>query len=371
MKKSIFLAGLALLALASCGKHEVMQNESRAIAFGTYAPKATRAADGSVLTGTNFAANATINVYAWNTGENAFAEGTTAPNFMKNDGGTGNGTVVTLSDTPATKTSSDYSPVKFWPGDEASNNLSFIGFYPSGTSAYTLTWTNAGNVVEGSITVPAASASQVDFMASDVVNDKDYSTSDGGNVPLKFHHLMSQVLVKVQTDSITDAFLNDTESGVTSVTVSALTFTNILDKGKLTTDYAGGTTTHTMTSDGATTQTYTFSPAAALDLKGTSTAAKYIPSGNAAAATGDAFILVPQTLAAGAQKVSVTYKITYDDGTDSGDQTVTKDLTTAAVSEWEQNQKIVYTFVVGLHPITFTADITADWTETTVDPITF
>lgn len=379
MKKFTILAAIAVFVFGACSKHDVKQTDTHAIGFGTYVPGSTKAATGSILSGTNFEGGAEINVYAWNTGNSAFAQSTTAPNFMNNDGVTaaGHGSVVTLSGTPASVPSSNYTPVKFWPSDEANNLLSFIGFYPAGANpGYTLTWTNTGNVVNGSITVPAASASQIDFMVSDVVNDKTYSntTAGGGtlgNVPLKFHHLMTQINVKVKTDDTTDEILDSGTSSPT-LTVSALSFTFIKDKGKLTTTYAAGSSTHTMAVDGTTTQTYVFSPSSALNLKGTSVSGseKYLPSGGTTLANpGDAFLLVPQALAAGAQKVSVTYKIEYSDGTES-EQTVTKDLYDGSVKTWGQNQKIVYTFVIGLKPITFTSDL-VDWTTVEANPFTF
>ena len=374
MKKFTIFAAIAVFVFGACSKYDVKQKDTRAIGFGTYVPTSTKAAAGSVLSGTTFAANAQINVYAWNTGASAFAQSTTAPNFMKNDGASGNSSVVTLSGTPASVPSSNYTPVKFWPSDEANNKLSFIGFYPADAApGYTLTWTTSGDVVNGSITVPAASASQIDFMVSDVVNDKTYSntTAGGGtagNVPLKFNHLMTQINVKVKTDAATDAFLG-AASNAPTLTVSALSFTTIKNKGKLTTTYNTGTSTHVMAADGATTETYVFSPSSPLNLKNTSTAAKYLPGGGATAAIGDAYLLVPQALAAGAQKVSVTYRIDYTDGTFST-QTVTKDLYDGSVKTWGQNQKIVYTFVIGLKPITFTSDL-VDWTTVEADPFNF
>lgn len=372
MKKISLLAALAVLVFGACSKYDVKQKDTRAIGFGTYVPTSTKAAAGSVLSGTNFAANAQINVYAWNTGASVYAQSTTAPNFMNNDGQSvaGHGSVVTLSASPASTPSSNYTPVKFWPSDEVNNKLSFIGFYPAGANpGYALTWTTSGDVVNGSITVPAASASQIDFMVSDVENDKVYSGTTNGNVALKFHHLMSQILVKVQTDAATDVFLN---AGGTPHTlkVSALSFTAIKNKGKLTTTYNTGASTHTMAVDGATTETYVFSPASPLDLKGTSTAAKYLPGGGGSAAIGDAYLLVPQALAAGAQKVSVTYTITYPDGTPTQTMTVTKDLYDGSVKSWGKNQKITYTFVIGLKPITFTSTLT-DWDNVNVDPFSF
>ena len=223
-------------------------------------------------------------------------------------------------------------------------------------------------MVNGSIMVPAASASQIDFMVSDVVNDKTYSntTAGGGtagNVPLKFHHLMTQINVKVKTDAATDAFLG-AASNAPTLTVSALSFTTIKNKGKLTTTYNTGTSTHVMAADGATTETYVFSPASPLNLKNTSTAAKYLPGGGATAAIGDAYLLVPQALAAGAQKVSVTYRIDYTDGPSA--QTVTKD-SYGSVKTWPEPEIIVIFNWSQAHYLHLGS---VDWT-TEADPFNF
>lgn len=372
MKKLVLIAFVAVLTLGACSKNIVPQKNDHAISFATYSPKAveqvSKAAAGSVLSGTNFAANAAINVYAWNSGNTAFAQSATAPNFMNNDGTTGS--VVTLSANPGSTPSSNYTPIKFWPTDEDNNLLSFIGFYPAGaTPGYTLNWTGAANVVNANITVPAATASQIDFMASDVVNDQKYSaTTPAGNVQLNFHHLMTQVKVLVKTDAETDAILS-AGAGAPVLTVSAIRFLDIKNKGVLTTTYSAGTTTHAMAANGETTETYVFSPATPLDLVGTSTTAKFLPSGNTTATENDAFMLVPQALVANAQQAEITYKITYADAT-FNETTVAVDLYDGSVKTWGQNKRINYTFVISLHPITFTTSL-SDWEDVNPDPFNF
>ena len=98
MKKFTIFAAIAVFVFGACSKHDVKQTDTHAIGFGTYVPGSTKAATGSILSGTNFEGGAEINVYAWNTGNSAFAQSTTAPNFMNNDGVTaaGHGSVVTL-----------------------------------------------------------------------------------------------------------------------------------------------------------------------------------------------------------------------------------------------------------------------------------
>lgn len=332
----MILAAAAALVFASCAKTEITSENSeakRAIGFGAYAGRTiTKASTDSYLKkgeSTFSATNQHIGVYAY--------MGTaTSATFMNN-------VDVTLK-TNGADPSDQYTPLKYWPKEEISDNaISFIGYYPYNATGIDVT--NFGSSKYGSFgfTVQDAVADQVDLLLADAVENQYYSTN-AGVVPFNFHHALTRVLFQMKTDI-------DYDSKGTTITVNSLNVTNLKNAGTfdIQSTYAAGSW-GSQSGD----KTYTIPvPASIL----TTTAA---PADEAA----NVFLLMPQTIGDDAM-LNITY--TIKDKATNVETVNTKSVklntiaaASGAISSWDKNQNVIYTITIGLNPILFTATV-SDW----------
>jgi len=351
MKKILF-AAVAVLALAACSKNEVYENTSdaRLIGFGTYTGIASKA-DGSLINGT--ALNANFSVYGYNTGATAFSvAAVAAPTLMSDQ-------LVTYAGGKYT-----YTPLRYWPTDEANNKLSFFAVYPTSVKMANLATAKAGNVA---FTTADAPASQIDFMVSDIAADMAYSntnTTTNGLVSLNFHHMLTKVNVKAKG-------VND-ENGTIAVTVKSVTFSGINNAGTLTPSFEAaanennGSTTFAwsgVTGD----KTYAYP----VDGAVLPTDAFAYVCGNANVNSA-ALLMVPQTISSTA-KITIVYDYTYTPKAELGQpaytitgNTISGNLSIDAMKSWFMGKNVTYTFAIGIatgsHPIEFTA-VAADWAD--------
>lgn len=355
MKKIMILAAAAALVLASCAKTEITSvNEENihAVGFGAYTPRAvdTKASTANyVAPGDNLplVANAQFKVWGWKTANNTSFTGSNGTSFFANwytvtfqDGGNTNGTANAYPD-----------GLKYWPSGDAPEWLSFAAYYPSnGTNGIT---PPAAGLGEYTFTAQSTAAAQVDFMVSDVVKDKTYDncTPTKGTVPLVFRHMLTKVVfqfAKTDVDAV--------------ITVTSASLSGINNTGKLTSSF-DGTDTSTAWSNQSGSAGYTVAvPSAAL----TTTAAT---SGSVA---NDVFLMVPQTIAADTQKLTITW--TVQSGSDAVvTNTKTIDLNDIKTSgdahiNWNKNAQVTYTITVGPKPIYFTGSV-ANWASETAGAI--
>lgn len=365
MKKFFIIAVAATLVLGACSKNLIPSNTNHEIGFKTYSATPTSKAGDSFVTGTNFsevtAANQVIGVYAYNTLAANFND-TQAPAFM-------NDVAVTLAGNGATASSS-YSPIRYWPTDEDNNKLSFFAYYPNITGNGIAKTATTG-LVDFSFTIADTKAvNDVDFMVADAVVDQAYSTNTGV-VPFVFHHQLSQVNFFVVTDE---------EDPNTVVNIKKIKVYGINTKGNVTASYASATTTTAWSSLSTPVDFTIFEGSAEL-----TTTAKQIGEGESGAyycdvANGDySYLMIPQTLG-NEVVVDVVYDVVTDGVTTTNTftgakakvlNTVTAGVPAAAITSWAKNQKINYTFVIGLHPIQFTATVETGWTPIAADEIVY
>lgn len=340
------------MVFASCSKNDQPEQKEAAIAFSSYTGRAISKADAGSFIGKGSTAlldKSKFAVYAYATGADPF-DGTNTSNVFMN-----NVEVTYAGGGADVETNYTYSPLRYWPNDEANNKLSFFATYPyggtgisgSGFGAYTFT----------AQTDPAA---MVDFIVSEVAPDQVYSTTNSGKkgvVKMKFHHALSMVKFKVNTDA-------DYATDGTVITLKSIKVAAVNTVGTVTPTFASGATTFAWSAQGTPAEFTVFSGSQALDET-----AVTVPTGTEA---DDAYLMVPQELS---DDVIVTIVYTVKTGSDAEiENTATvvlnlaKDSSGAEIDEWAMNQNTVYTFTVGLKPIKFIASV-YDWDEETISTI--
>ena len=335
--KVILFAGAAVLALAACSKNEVVETNDHAIGFSNYIPKTvTGRADATFVNGNDLVSGQEFVVYGYNQKAADFST-TLNPTFMP-------GVQVTYKggNTLATAGNNTYSPTRYWPKDEANNKLAFYAYYP--VSTYVVPTVTAG-LGSYAVTVDTNPSKNVDFLVADLVKDQAYSKTDNtGAVMLNFKHQLAKVQFLVNTN-VTDEN--------TKVTLNSLTVKDVKTTGTLTPAY--GTEFSTAWSGLAVPKDFTVY-SSAMPLSATAVIKD----------TAHTYLLVPQTLG---DEVVATVVYTYQTGKDEAvTNTVNVKLNDimsgdAAITSWEKNNYIVYTFTIGLQPIKFAATVSAWDTE--------
>lgn len=347
MNKTIIfgaLAALTVLGMSSCSKNEISSDDTQAIGFGVYSPKAVTKSNGSYVSGNELVDGQKFVVNAYNQGATDYSASTVfSANFMKSVAVTYNGGKDT-----ETASKNTYSPLRYWPKDEANNKLAFFAYYPDAVSAPTVGSTAGTLGTFNDFTVDTDSTNQVDFLVADLVKDQVYSTNSGV-VPFKFKHMLTKVQFAVKTDK--DYSGNATIS-LTSLKVKALT------KGTLTATYTttdNGPETVTEWSDQGTSAEFT--------VFGTTTALK------TKAEKSGRLLMLPQDFKTYDATIVVVYTVKTA-GSEEGAVTNTVSIKLSEfkkddkVITWDKNKSILYTLTIGLKPILFSASATS-WDDET------
>lgn len=329
--KVILFAGAAVLALAACSKNEVVETNDHAIGFSNYIPKTvTGRADATFVNGNDLVSGQEFVVYGYNQKAADFST-TLNPTFMP-------GVQVTYKggNTLETAGNNTYSPTRYWPKDESNNKLAFYAYYPVSSYIQPTVTEGLGKYV---VTVDTDPSKNVDFLVADLVKDQVYSSTNG-TVMLNFRHQLAKVQFLVNTN-VTDEN--------TKVTLKSLTVQKVKTTGTLTPAY--GEYFSTAWSGQATPKDF---PVYSSDMSLDATAViKDI---------AHTYLMVPQTLG---DEVVATVVYTYQTGNDEAvTNTVNVELNDivsgdAAITSWEKNNYIVYTFTIGLQPIKFAATVSA------------
>ena len=239
MKKTIFLAAIACVALAGCTKNEKIADNGRDVAnvplaFNPLASPATKTVYGEIPAAYNI--NEQFVAFA---GWTEAVYNTTAPTDLFPAAG-----ITCAHD--ATLYAWKPTTVYYWP---KTGYLTFEAYSPAVASTYaTHTW--AAGIGFTNFAVPATIATQYDLMISNREFDKkrgDYTITDAGHgnayddeddatykyngVNLMFNHILSSIrfLVKTKADYSTNA----------QFTLTGLTIDNAYSVG----DFAEGVTT--------------------------------------------------------------------------------------------------------------------------------
>ena len=353
MKKFFLIAAAAVVAFASCSKNDQPEQREAAIAFSSYTGRAISKADAGSFIGkgtTELISGTKFGVWAYATGANAF-DGTNTSNVFMN-----NVEVTYAGGGYNDETKYTYSPLRYWPNDEANNKLSFFAVYPYGATGLTAPANGWGAYTFTAQTDPA---DMVDFLFSEVAKDQTYSATNSGKkgvVNMKFHHALSMVKFKVNTDA-------DYATDGTVITLKSIKVAAVNTVGTFTPAVA--TPFGAWSAQGTPVEFTVFDGTKAL-----TTTAAFLPTGTEA---DDAFLMVPQTLA---DAVVATVVYTVKTGSDAEIENTAsivlntaKDASNNAITAWNMNQNTVYTFTVGLKPIKFIAEV-VDWDAETVSGIT-
>lgn len=348
MKKYFIIAAAALVALAACTKSEISTPAQKEISYNAVAGKnATKAIINTTFYAPTDPAFGIWGLYQaddWSTNHSASVWiGASASAATQITYG------VDAESTVGSEAWRNRTKVDYWP---LTGSLVFMGYSPyanvSSKAAISVTDNKATLTVTNFQTTTGSWID--DLMWSDAVeksaNDTNYD-ADGTNattyqgVPVVFHHALSQITVQAKTDKDYGA------QGYT-FTITALSVT-VDDNATLTVaDDLTNAPTVSWT-EPATDATRTVLAAASPALT-----TSYVKQ-------GDSFLVIPQTLTAGQDIISVTYKVTHN-GVDSF-ATKTISLTagdSVTLSSFAKNTKYNLNLVFSIEEIKYSPDI-IDW----------
>ncbi len=193
MKKILLSAAITVVALSSCSKNEVLQNqaENNAVTFGLYSSDATKATE---TTNTSIQTSG-FGVYGYFQ-DNADWATTNHPNFMYNqkvnyDAG-----------------SWSYTPVKYWSND-ATDKYSFFAYapYADGTIIKVKSAADATDAPVITYTMPDDFTQALDFVAGQTMNVQkgSYVTTTNSAVNLDLKHQLTRLSFEAKGSIETEA----------------------------------------------------------------------------------------------------------------------------------------------------------------------
>lgn len=326
MKTNYILAALAVVALASCSKSEIVdQNpttKDQPIAFTNYTGATTRA---TVLDATGLQTPG-FGVYVIKNSESTL--------FMDNVNPKG--------------ASWDYSDLKYWPKDEANNKLNFYFYAPhSGSTANIAApvFTSAGDKTVA-FTVNSTIADQTDFLWAAPQANLVYSGLGAEKkVNVAFNHALSRIGFTTQRDA--------EYSGVT------IKVNSVKIKGDFNTSG-----TLDLTKNTAATVWKSVTPVADTEYAPAIQNNTNITTDAVQLNTDAQYIMVvPST-----SEAKTTYTITVDYDVTSGGVTTNNVITSAAESlAFEIGKAYTFNIKIGLNAILFTAEVAAWDVQTAAD----
>lgn len=370
MKKTVFIAALAIVAMASCTKNELKVPSTGSDAVISFQPVVANATKATYLETANMDTECTeFGVFAWYGEPNLATSGSAATAYMDNvkvtyDSGKDDDT----NGSGAWKPSSTY----YWPKN---GTLSFDAYAPAKAHATSpskgsgkVSSTAANGLKIENYTV-ADLGDQYDLLYSTRTQDK--ITSTGGNndtydgVDIEFKHALSAIEVTAKTDK--------DYSG--AIKLKTITILNAYSKGTFNQNMTDATTEGTAAwSDRDIEESYVlFNNASGVALTQTALTSKTAnPISNA--------ILLPQAFShSGGNKVSIRVDYTIKHGTAELPQYYVVDLSSttghvgsdpsASLSAWEIGKRYTYNFIFSLDEVYFAPKVD-DWKDVTFDNIT-
>lgn len=339
MKKLFFIAAIAGVALVSCTKNEVapiaQQDE---ITFLSPVVGPQTKVFGEI--GAEYDTDETFDVWCvYNEGD------------IDEWGGTAYFSNITAA-YDATLGGWALSPKYYWP---ATGQLSFVALSPSLTNAITYDeangfqitekWSQGANqdaIVDLMYSEPTFDCQKTSYVNADNDNDND---DDSGaykynGVDITFKHALSYIVFKVMTTA--------DYSATTKFRLNTITLSGVYTTGTFNQKAADPWTEDT---SGATGEYVAFTNDPGLDF------AKSVVEAPAAATKE--IILLPQTLVADQQKITINYQISTDNGTTWINQVQKVDIKNT-VEAWEMGKKYTYTLSIGMQEILLDPAVT-DW----------
>ena len=324
MKKLIAIMMSAALLTVACTEVKVASPQLPEISFLTASHLTKVGIDGPV-----FPTTETFGAYAW-------AAGTVGPYFMDNK-------EISFDSTNGLwKPFSTY----YWPKN---TTVDFICYYPYNMSGIAI---SENQIKYTGIDVEAG---QTDIMYADKAVGYTGNTdevTDGVNgytgVPTIFHHALAKVRVKV---SLAYNHKEEADGTVTdwAVTINSMSIDGFYKKGDCTLNLASSPTSGVVGWDKPTDTNgfFVWSPAAGTTSKSGSFSGEITP-GNDYETVGEFFVL-PQTLVAGQQKVTVNMTVATTRNNDpflNETFSTSADLYLTSLPAWQINHIITYNLVV-------------------------
>lgn len=347
MKKFFILAAAAVVALAGCSNNQ-LETSKKEISYNAVTAKngVTRAInDKSFYAPTD----PTFGIWGLYQENGAFATDKGDGVWVGTDASTA--AAISYSDNAwRNAANTDYWPL--------TGSLVFMGYTP-----YT---DDGGNDIAAAVSVVAATPAvkitfddfssedglfTTDLMWSDAVEASSNTTNydpDGvptttyNGVPVVFHHALSQIVVRAKTDI--DYAAKDYTFTITDISITADDVADL----EVTDSPAGSPTVSW--SEPAT------------DATATLLASGTTPLTTSFAAQGDSIVVIPQTLTAGQDIMTITYEVEHNSLTTS--KTVTINLTggtDATLSSLAHNTKYNLNLIFSLTEIKYSPDVTP-WT---------
>ena len=364
MKKTVFIAALAVVAMASCTKNELKVPSTGTEAVISFQPVVANATKATYLTTTNMATACNqFGVFAWYA-EPSLAAGGSATAYMDNVTVTYDGGIDETGSTGSGAWDPD-SPY-YWPKN---GTLSFDAYAPAQAHADTpgagtgkVKSTAANGLKIENYTV-AALANQYDLLYSTRTLNKSKSTDGTNNtydgVDIAFKHALSAIEVTAKTDK--------DYSG--AIKLTKITILNAQNKGEFNQNMNDAVTEGTAAWSGQSTETpyELFSGDQALSTSPLSSASS--PAIKNAILLPQSFDHSPETV----NKVSIQVNYAIKHGEEYLDQTQTFTLNTTTVSSaiqngWEKGKRYTYNFIFSLKDIYFAPSV-ENWDNVTVDNI--
>lgn len=372
MKKTVFIAALAIVAMASCTKNELKVPSTGSDAVISFQPVVANATKADYITNSTIAPTGDpksstfkFTVYAWYTDGAEMTTSTTTATAKAYMSG------VEVSYKPghndATQGEGGWSPATtyYWPKN---GYLSFDAYAPSTASADG----TFSSVVETGLQIANYTVKgiddQYDLLYSTRTLNKTKST-DGTNttydgVDIAFKHALAAIEVTAKTDK--------NYSG--AIKLKKITILNAYNKGNFTQGMNNAAAEGAAAWSGQSTETpyELFKNDSGVELTQTAlTSTTLNPIRNA--------ILLPQEFShSGGNKVSIRVDYTIKHGTAELPQYYVVDLSStsghvgsdpsASLSAWEIGKRYTYNFIFSLDEVYFAPEV-AEWTNVTVDGI--
>ena len=375
MKKTVFIAALAVVAMASCTKNELKVPSTGSDAVISFQPVVANATKADYLTTANMATKCTdFGVFAWYPNGGTMETTTTAGTlYMDNVTVTYNGSF----NDPNDKGTGTWAPATnyYWPKN---GKLSFDAYAP--VSAHAASTPGAG---KGTFTsdikkglqiadyTVAELASQYDLLYS--TRAKNKNTSNGGNsgnvtydgVDIAFNHALAAIEVKAQTAA---------DYAADAIKLNKVSILYACNKGNFSQGMSNAMTEGTpVWTNQKNEVNYVLYDAGAILSDGASLTQTPLASPTISNA-----ILLPQLFAHASNTVSikVDYSIKGTNGYLAQTQTFKLNTTSgseaggaySSLSAWEIGKKYTYTLVFTLEDIHFAPSV-ENWTKVTVKDI--
>lgn len=376
MKKYLFFAALAAVALGACTKVEtIKETVETPVLFGVYAGNsATKATYGDITTDNLKTSADGFGVFAYYTLNNAWSA-TATPNFMYNQQ-----VKYNASANPTLYPKKwEYTPLKYWPNGQNStaveagtinDKVSFFAYAPhiataalgtvpaSGEGITALSANTAAGAPTVTFTVPSAADKQIDLLWATPMKDQT-KQSITGTVDFTFKHALAKLNVKVQ--AVVDAVAPTTANLDANTTI-------ILESLEL---KAAGTKTGTLnledgtwsSKSGESSVTYTTAAFASTTTVNEKTGFKVTETATDLNARMSPMI-VPGEIATGGYVVTANYWVITEDSALKGGfstvQQVIKKTSTAAIT-FNGGYKYDVLVKLGLTNVSFDVTEVSTW----------